>query len=127
MDVYSLDGALKEGLAQVRVPGTFKTWLKIEAPPWAASVNLRPLDDPTIDVALLALERKRGKAKRETKDTENAIQVARVRLNVPFVRREEAKRIGARWWPEEKTWWLPQDNSAALAQARSLGFFPEDE
>ncbi|PLU58134.1 hypothetical protein BMJ23_06610 [Sinorhizobium medicae] len=125
MDVYSLDGPLKEGLAQVRVPGTFKTWRKIEAPSLAARVNLRPLDDPKIDVVLAA--RRRGKAKRQTEDTKVIDQAARVRLKVPFERREEAKSIGARWWPEEKTWWLPQDKSAALSQARSLGFFPEDE
>ncbi|PDT50906.1 MULTISPECIES: DUF5710 domain-containing protein [Sinorhizobium] len=128
MDVYSLDGASKEGLAQVRVPGTFKTWRKIDAPAWEALVDLRPLDDPNIDAALAALDRKRGKGKREpVKDTDDAVPVARVRLKVPFERKEEAKSIGARWWPEEKTWWLPQDKSAALAQARSLGFFPEDE
>lgn len=128
MDVYSLEGALKEGLAQVRVPGTYKTWRKIEAPPWAARMNLRPFDDPHIDAALAALDRKRGKGKRETTEgTEDADQVTRLRLNVPFERKEEAKRIGARWWPAEKTWWLPKDNSAALFQARSLGFLAKDE
>lgn len=35
MDVYSLNGELKEGLAKVSVPGTYKTWRKIEPPAWA--------------------------------------------------------------------------------------------
>ncbi|XNO40671.1 DUF5710 domain-containing protein (plasmid) [Sinorhizobium meliloti] len=92
------------------------------------AMNLRPFDDPHIDAALAALDRKRGKGKRETTEgTEDADQVTRLRLNVPFERKEEAKRIGARWWPAEKTWWLPKDNSAALFQARSLGFLAKDE
>ena len=33
-DVYSLDGALVEANAVIRVPGTYKTWRLIEAPSW---------------------------------------------------------------------------------------------
>ncbi|MEY9560599.1 DUF5710 domain-containing protein [Sinorhizobium fredii] len=100
---------MKEGLAQARVPGTFKTWRKIEAPSWAAArVNLRPLDDPDIDAALAALDRKRGKGKHD--DTE---KVARVRLKVLFERKDEAKRIGPCWAPAEKTWWLPAHGSGS--------------
>ncbi|RVL83952.1 hypothetical protein CN140_12510 [Sinorhizobium meliloti] len=61
IDVYSLSGNLKEELATLPVPGTFKTWRKIDAPPWAERVNLRPLDDPAIEPALAALDRKRGR------------------------------------------------------------------
>jgi hypothetical protein len=59
MDVYSLAGELKEGLSQVRVPGTYKTWRRIPAPPWAEPFDLRPLDDPAISAALQALDRRR--------------------------------------------------------------------
>lgn len=63
IDVYSLSGNLKEELVTLPVPGTFKTWRKIDAPPWAERVNLRPLDDPTIEPALAALDRKRGRGR----------------------------------------------------------------
>ena len=62
MDVYSLAGELKEGLSQVRVPGTYKTWRRIPAPSWAEHCGLRPLDDPAISAALQALDRKRHRA-----------------------------------------------------------------
>ena len=54
MDVYGLEGGLKEGLTMVPVPGTYKTWRRIDAPPWAEQERLRPLDDPAIDAALTA-------------------------------------------------------------------------
>jgi hypothetical protein len=120
MDVYSLDGNLKEGLAQLPVPGTYKTWRKYHAPPWANHINLRPLDDPAIDVAMDALDRKRGKGKRQPAQDER--EVARIRLTVPFARKDEAKRIGARWSPTERMWWLPAHDTSALSKAQSLGF-----
>jgi hypothetical protein len=52
VDVYSLDGQLKDQAAGLPVPGTYKTWRKIEPPDWARSANLRPLDDPELDAAL---------------------------------------------------------------------------
>src|SRR6266576_4669 len=64
MDVYSLEGTLKEGLAQVPVPGTYKTWRRIATPSWAQRGDLRPLADSSIDTALEALDRKRHKATR---------------------------------------------------------------
>lgn len=39
MDVYSLEGTLKEGLAQVPVLGTYKTWRRI-APPHGLSAAI---------------------------------------------------------------------------------------
>jgi hypothetical protein len=78
MDVYGLEGGLKEGLAMVPVPGTYKTWRRIEAPPWAEQARLRPLDDPAIDVALAALDRRRGKGGRKTPQTESAPKVVRI-------------------------------------------------
>jgi hypothetical protein len=63
MDVYSLEGQLKEEAAALPVAGTYKTWRKIDPPDWAKSVDLRPLDDPKLDEALLRLNRKRHKTK----------------------------------------------------------------
>ena len=64
MDVYTLNGQLKDEAAQLPVPGTYKTWRKTEAPAWAATANLRPLDDPALDVALARLDKKRHKSER---------------------------------------------------------------
>lgn len=122
MDVYGLEGGLKEGLAMVPVPGTYKTWRRIEAPPWAEQAKLRPRDDPAIDVALAALDRRRGKGGRKTPHMESAPDTIRVPLSVPYARKDQAKGIGARWSLTDKSWWLPADDSSALSKARALGF-----
>jgi hypothetical protein len=59
MDVYSLKGELKDELAKMSSPGTFKTWRRIEAPHWAGSTDLRALADPAIELALVKLDRRR--------------------------------------------------------------------
>lgn len=120
MDVYSLAGELRENLAQVSVPGTYKTWRRIPAPSWAEHANLRSLDDPAISAALQSLDRRRHKAPREEQKVEE-----RVLLSVPFSRKEEAKKLGARWSTAERLWWIPASNKQALAQARTLGFLPD--
>jgi hypothetical protein len=120
MDVYSLGGDLKEGLARLPVPGTYKTWRKIETPTWATPVNLRPLDDPAIDAALKHLDRRRDAG--SSLPSQSAEGEERVRLSVPFSRKDEAKRIGARWSPTEKMWWLPRHDASALSRAQALGF-----
>lgn len=122
MDVYGLDGDLKDGLTVVSVPGTYKTWRRIEAPLWAEQVRLRPLDDPAIDVALAALDRRRGRGGHKTPHTESALEVVRILLSVPYARKDEAKGIGARWSPTDKSWWLPADDRLALSKAQALGF-----
>lgn len=120
MDVFSLKGDLQEGLAKMPVPGTYKTWRLIAPPSWASSVNLRPLDDPGINAAFEALDRRRG---RKTSDAESVgSEEGRVYLSVPFSHKEEAKRIGARWSPTEKAWWLPAGDATAITAARNLGF-----
>lgn len=123
MDVYGLGGGLKEGLVEVPVPGTYKTWRRIDPPPWAETATLRPLADPAIDLALTALDRRRGKGSPKMSNTETAPEVARIRLSVPYARKAEAKGIGARWSPTDKNWWLPADDSTALSKAHALGFF----
>lgn len=124
MDVYGLDGQLKDALAAVPVAGTYKTWRLIEPPAWAASAALRRLDDPAIDIALGALDKKRGKAPGGRWATQVS-EVERVILSVPFANKDEAKKLGARWSPVDKSWWLAADNEQALAQARSQGFLDE--
>jgi hypothetical protein len=64
MDVYGDDGVLKDALAAVPVPGTYKTWRLVDPPDWAASADLRPVNDPQIATAVQALDRRRGKSKR---------------------------------------------------------------
>lgn len=59
MDVYSLNGEIKEGLAKTPVPGTYKTWHKIEPPDWADSIELRSLIDPAIGTAVRQYDRRR--------------------------------------------------------------------
>ena len=59
VDVFSLKGELKEGLAKLSVPGTYKTWRRIEAPDWAETIQLRPLSDPAIEAAVQRLDRRR--------------------------------------------------------------------
>jgi hypothetical protein len=63
MDVYSLEGQLKEEAAALPVAGTYLTWRKIDPPDWAKSADLRPLDDPRLDVALLRRDKKHHKGK----------------------------------------------------------------
>ncbi|MBY3333976.1 hypothetical protein HFN98_25640 [Rhizobium laguerreae] len=122
MDVYELEGGLKEGLAMVPVPGTYKTWRRIEAPPWAEQARLRRLDDPAIDIALAPLDRGRGKEGSKAAHADSAPQAVRVLLSVPYARKDEAKGIGACWSPTDKSWWLSADNSSALSKAQALGF-----
>lgn len=62
MDVYTLTGQLKEEAAQLSVPGTYKTWRQIEPPAWAKLAELRPLDDPSLDAALVRIDKKRHKS-----------------------------------------------------------------
>ena len=59
MDVYSLRGELKDELAKMSSPGTFKTWRRMQSPDWAASADLRSLSDPAIEAALLEFDRRR--------------------------------------------------------------------
>lgn len=113
MDVYSLKGEVKEGLAKVSAAGTYKTWRKIEAPEWAEATEMRSLSDPSIELAVQGFDR------RQPASTEVGPMVF---LSVPFARRDEAKRIGARWSPSEKRWWLAPTNEEALTKARALGF-----
>lgn len=115
MDVYSLKGEFKEGLAWVHVPGTYKTWRMIEPPEWSAKIELRSLADPAINAAINSLNKKRGKTADALAKSE------KVFLSVPFERKDEAKELGARWSPADKRWWLSSANEEKLAKARSLG------
>ncbi|TCU13747.1 DUF5710 domain-containing protein [Rhizobium sullae] len=124
MDVYGLEGGLKQGLAMVPVPGTYKTWRRIDVPPWAERAGLRPLDDPAIDAALAALDRRRGKGGSKTSHAKSAQEQPRIPLAVPYARKNEAKSIGARWSPTDKSWWLPAEDNLALSKARAFGFLP---
>lgn len=58
MDVYSLGGELKDELAKMPVPGTYKTWRRIEVPAWAESTKLRPLSDLAIEAAIRRYDRR---------------------------------------------------------------------
>ncbi len=115
MDVYTLDGQIKDAAAEMPVPGTYKTWRMIDAPDWEAKTNLRSLDDPLLDKALSRLDKKRHKNGPKS-------QVEKFLLTVPFERKEEAKKIGARWSPADKAWWLPASDDVAISKARTLGF-----
>lgn len=58
MDVYGLHGGLKEELAKVSAPGTYKTWRMTEPPSWVDQQKLRSLSDPKIELALQKLDRR---------------------------------------------------------------------
>lgn len=118
MDVYGLDGTLKDAGAQLPVPGTYKTWRQIDAPDWAKSELLRPLDDPMLDQVLSKLDRKRSKPPKP--------EVARIVLAVPFERKDKAKAIGAKWDPTARTWWIRADDVDARSKAISLDFLKDD-
>ncbi|MGS1018110.1 DUF5710 domain-containing protein [Allosphingosinicella humi] len=119
MDVYK-GGRLKDGLEQHTTPGTYKTWRLLDAPVWATPDKLRDLDDPAIKAAIAQFDR-RGKT-RETKHSGSKID-----LVVPFARKDEAKRIGARWDAEAKRWWIAADDEKARAKAAKLGFLTSTE
>lgn len=115
-DVYSLDGRLKEELASLPVPGTFKTWRQIEPPRWASHAILRSLDDTIVAAALVRHDRRKGGSADD--------QAMRVELGVPYTRRTEAKAIGARWDPARKVWWIASTNKEALAKALKSRLLP---
>lgn len=121
MDVYSLEGQLKEEAAALPVAGTYLTWRKIDPPDWAKSADLRPLNDPRLDAALMRLDKKRHKGK----FAPLAPPTERVRLNVPYKRKHVAQGLGARWDRTERVWWLAVEDEAAIKKAKLLGFLPE--
>ena len=73
MDVYTLEG--QEEAAALPVAGTYKTWRKIDPPDWAQSADLRPLDDPRLDAALMRLDTPQGQFREVT--TPNRARSAR--------------------------------------------------
>lgn len=120
MDVYTVDGVLHDGLAQLPVPGTFKSWRRIDPPEWSGSVYLRPLDDPEIGAALAALDKKRHKG------PGGAANTSRIDLSVPFERKDEAKRLGAKWDRGRRLWYMLETNTNGLEKARAKGFLTSE-
>lgn len=133
MDVYTLNGELKDELQPLPVPGTYKTWRRVPEPIWAASITLRPPEDNAIAQALYVLDKKRqklpgmhhGPTQQSSSRGPAVSDAQRVYLSVPFARKEEAKRIGARWSPENRMWWIAKSDANAIAKARELGFGPQ--
>lgn len=117
VDVYSLDGKLKDPLARLSVPGTYKTWRRMDPPEWAGSVQLRRLEDPAIAEAL---------AKHDRRSKVPAAGPERIDLSVPFSRKEQAKAIGAKWDAAQRTWWIPSDERI-MRKAIELGFLSEGQ
>jgi hypothetical protein len=113
IDVYSVDGRLKEELASMPVPGTYKTWRKIEPPLWASTLMLRALDDLVLTEALSLKDRRRART---------PPQGDRVQLTVTYAEKDKAKAIGAKWDPSERVWWIPADDPVCAGKARELGF-----
>lgn len=124
MDVYTLKGELKDAAAALPAAGTYKTWRQIGAPEWATTAKLRLLDDPELDEVLARLDRKRHKGPTATQE-EPGPAPAQVWLKVPFARKDEAKELGARWSPADRAWWLQETDTAALSEARRLGFLTD--
>ncbi|MDD3797884.1 MAG: DUF5710 domain-containing protein [Novosphingobium sp.] len=110
-DIYSLTGQMKERAATLPMPGAYRNWLQIEEPSWATPDVLSPLDDPVLRARLSRLERGRFCQASE-----------RIRLTVPYARKDEAKALGARWDAVNREWWIPQDNPDAKRKAVRLGF-----
>ncbi len=117
VDVYSLDGKLKDPLARLPVPGTYKTWRRIDPPGWSDSIRLRALDDPAIAEAL---------AKHDKRRKPSAAGSERIDLSVPFAQKEKAKAIGAKWDPAQRTWWIASDEPT-IRKAIELGFLTEEQ
>lgn len=117
IDVYSLDGKLKDSLARLAVPGTYKTWRRIDPPGWSDSIRLRGLDDPAIAEAL---------AKHDRRRKSSAVGPERIDLSVPFAQKEKAKAIGAKWDAAGRTWWIRMDR-AVIQKAIELGFLAEEQ
>lgn len=115
MDVYSLDGRLREPLAGLPVPGTYKTWRLVDAPGWVSTVVTRRLDDPMIIEALAKADRRRGRSV-------SVPEAERLFLKVRFEQKDAAKAIGAKWDPAARQWWLRPDDIEAQNKAREVGF-----
>jgi hypothetical protein len=77
-------------------------------------IALRPLDDPALDAALATLDRKRHTSIPPP-------EVEKIWLAVSYDRKDEAKKIGARWSPADRSWWLPAANADAIDKAHTLG------
>lgn len=116
-DIYSLDGRLKDSLARLPVPGTYKTWRSIDPPSWAGSNRLRSLDDSAIAEAL---------AKHDRGRKVSAAVTERIDLSVPFAQKEKAKAIGAKWDAAGRTWWIHMDRPV-IQKAIELGFLAEEQ
>jgi hypothetical protein len=125
MDVYSLDGKLKDSMSWNNTAGTYKTWRRIDPPVWATTADLRPLDDPSLDVSLDAVDKKRHKGRWAPKPMPMPTDEA-VWLDVPYKNRQSAKNIGAKWDGAQKQWWLPASDAEAIADARKRGFLPKE-
>jgi hypothetical protein len=119
VDVYSLEGVLEDEASPLSVPGTFTSWRQIEPPAWAATASLRPLDDPSLDEALARVDKKRHRGREPSREDP---AIARVWLKVPFAQKDKAKKLGAKWSAADKAWWLLETNTAAVDEARRLGF-----
>lgn len=117
VDVYGLDGKLKDPLARLSVPGTYKTWRRMDPPEWSDSIRLRGLDDPAIAEAL---------AKHDRRRKPSAAVAERIDLSVPFALKEKAKAIGAKWDAAQRTWWIPSDEPITR-KAIELGFLSEEQ
>ena len=91
VDVYSLDGQLKDQAAHLPVPGTYKTWRKIEPPDWAGrricvlwtTRNWTPLWRGSIESVTNLMRRRSPPTEPE-----------RIRLNVTYQQKDAAKKLG---------------------------------
>lgn len=114
-DLYKLEGGIKDVMVPLSSPGG-STWERIERPDWAAKSYMEPLSFRLYDEALSHWERK------QAWDRHQRAIVEKVWLEVPFEQKAEARAIGAHWSPEDRKWWLPAMNEAAIENARAKGF-----
>jgi hypothetical protein len=75
------------------------------------------VDDPALDAVLATLDRKRHKSIPPP-------EVEKIWLVVSYDRKDEAKKIGARWSPADRSWWLPAANAEVIDKARTLDSTP---
>ncbi len=82
------------------------------------------------DAEAIADARKRGFLPKEGGGEPNlkpTLAAEKLWLDCPYEKRQSAKNLGARWSPEERKWWLPTDDVAAIEKARRLGFVPPSD
>lgn len=119
-DIFDLQtGDLKEAGAVIPVPGTYKTWRRIQPPSWSGE----PHDSTITEESPIPPQAKDDGADAAIvrPSLPDPLSQGRLLLHVSYAQKDVAKGLGARWDSRRRAFWLPID-SDNVEKARELGF-----